>query len=86
MNILHIVPSLDPKAGGVAEGVKTLSSAIAQQSVSCEIVTLDPFDAAYHRDPNITCHNLAATKNRWGYSPKLFPWPFVRLLDAITIA
>jgi len=85
MQILRIIPTVDPCNGGPTEGV--LQQANAFRALGCEthIATLDPPDAAFvHTFPHVV-HALGDGRFmpgwwhylpwvRYGYSPAFVPW------------
>ena len=47
MRILHVVSSLDPRGGGVAEAVRQMGAALVRAGHTTEVVTVDPPGAAW---------------------------------------
>ncbi len=76
MKILQIIPSMDPSAGGVAQGVKTTIETISQlgSGNDCEVVCLDEPDAPYLRTIPASVHALGRAKGPWGWNARLTPW------------
>lgn len=73
MRILHIISTLNPAAGGPAEGVRTLFSYAAEGYVG-EAVTLDAPDAPFLQGLPFKVHALGPVDAIYAYSPKLVPW------------
>ncbi len=73
MHILHIISTLDPAAGGPAEGVRLL---LSQTSDGCtgEVVTLDAPDAECLRDLPFPAYGLGPIRSVYGYHRHLYPW------------
>ncbi|MGI4758540.1 MAG: glycosyltransferase [Janthinobacterium lividum] len=73
MHILHIISTLDPAAGGPAEGVRLL---LSQTDSGCtgEVVTLDAPDAACLQDLRFPAHGLGPIRSVYGYHARLYPW------------
>ncbi len=77
MRILHIIHSVDPATGGPIEGL--LQQCRALPDCICEVVTLDPPDAAFLEDFPLTVYALGVRAHtsrlsRFGYTPRLVPW------------
>jgi len=74
VNILHILPSVNPAGGGPVEGVRQRGLRLREMGHSVEVVSLDdpanPFLASY----GLPTHALGPVKNFYGYSPRLVPW------------
>lgn len=73
MHILHIISTLDPAAGGPAEGVRLLLSQ-TEDGCTGEVVTLDAPDAPYLRALPFPVHGLGPVRSIFGYSNRLLPW------------
>jgi len=69
-----MVQTLDPRSGGVATAVLSLSEAIARQGHDVEITTLDAPDAERPTATSLPIHALARRPQGYGYSPHLLPW------------
>ena len=74
MKILHIVASLNPAMGGVAEAVKSFVSISEQQSVSNEIVTLDHPGVDYLQSDVTPIHALGPSYGFLNHTRQLIPW------------
>jgi glycosyltransferase involved in cell wall biosynthesis len=77
VRILHIIHSVDPASGGTIEGL--IQQCQALPDCVCEVVTLDPPDAAFLKDFPLTVHALGVRAHtsrlsRFGYTPRLVPW------------
>ncbi len=75
MHILHIISTLDPAAGGPAEGVRLLLSQMDEHWTG-EVVTLDAPDAPFLRDLPFPVHAVGPIGSVWGYcfGANLLPW------------
>lgn len=73
MRILHIISTLDPAAGGPAEGVRLLMG-YKQEGYSGEVVTFDKPDAPYLQNLPFKVHALGPQRWVYGYTPRLYPW------------
>ncbi len=73
MHILHIISTLDPAAGGPAEGVRLLLSQ-TQDGCTGEVVTLDAPDAPCLQGLPFPVHGLGPVSSVFGYHRRLLPW------------
>jgi len=83
MNLLHVLPSVDPRGGGPMEAVRQLGRVLLAQGHRVEVVSLDapaaPCVAEFSASSGMPVHALGvATPPRFGagyrYSPALVPW------------
>jgi len=74
MKILHVIPSVDPKGGGVIEGVNQLSLLHREMGHQVEICSLDEPDSEWVKHSKILIHALGPSKAGYAYSNKLVPW------------
>lgn len=73
MHILHIISTLDPAAGGPAEGVRLLLSQ-TEDGCTGEVVTLDAPDAPCLRGLPFPVHGLGPIHSVYGYHKRLLSW------------
>ena len=73
MHILHIISTMDPAAGGPAEGVRLLLS-MTDEHWTGEVVTLDAPDAPFLRALPFTVHAIGPIRSTYGYARTLLPW------------
>lgn len=87
MRVLHVVPEMDPRMGGVCQAVRTIIAGLSELAVHNEVVSLDPTDAAFLKNDPFTVHALGAGKGPWGYNPHLVPWLVSHLpqFDAVVV-
>ncbi len=71
---LHVIPSLDPKWGGPAEGVKQLAAAAVHLHHEVEVVTLDPPGCDWRKPGEYAIHCLGPAHLKFGYAPRFLPW------------
>ncbi|HEX4650376.1 MAG TPA: glycosyltransferase [Granulicella sp.] len=74
MRILHLIATLNPRAGGPANSVRRIAASYPQIDSQGEILTLDSPNAPYLREPGLTVHALGPVHNKFGYTPNLIPW------------
>ena len=73
MRILHVIQTIDPKAGGPAEAVRTLMG-FGELGYTGEVVTLDPPDSPFLKGIPFKVNALGPCGNRYGFSLKLYRW------------
>ncbi len=74
MKLLHVLPTLDPNAGGPAESVKQRSALLHRLGHTIEVVTLDgPRDRASAPFP-VPVHVLGPSVGNYRYSRALIPF------------
>lgn len=87
MKLLHLLPSVDPRSGGPAEGVRQSGVRLNALGHHVEVVSLDdpaePFVAAFE----LPVHALGPTRGSYRYSVRLCAWlrEHVREFDAVII-
>ena len=74
MKILHVIPSVDPKGGGVIEGVNQLSLMHQVMGHDVEICSLDNPDSEWVSSSKTLVHAMGPVAGSYGYSPHLVPW------------
>lgn len=87
MKILHVVTSVDPRMGGIAESIRSRGVRLLELGHSVEVVSLDESNAAFVQDYPLRLHALGAGITRWQYSPRLVSWlrANVRRFDAVVV-
>jgi len=83
MKVLHILPSLNPKMGGVCQAVRSMINGMGN-SVINEVVSLDDPNSEFLND-EFQIYALGPRKTRWSYSSKLRSWLKNRLTSYNTI-
>ncbi len=73
MHILHIISTLDPAAGGPAEGVRLLLSQTGQ-GLTGEVVTLDAPDAPCLQNLPFVAHGIGPISSVYGFHRNLYQW------------
>lgn len=74
LKILHVVSSVDPSLGGVAESIVRRGEKLVEMGHKVEVVSLDrPSSPAIQSYP-LPLHALGPGKTAWCYSPRLIPW------------
>lgn len=80
MNILHIVPSMNPKLGGVAEAIRSFeigftSLSFLEKGSYRAVVCFDNKDEVNDwNNQGLTIHALGQAKSSWQYQEKLVGW------------
>ncbi len=74
MRILHVVSSVDPKLGGVAESIRSRGVKLVEMGHTVEVVSFDdpqdPFVVSYA----LKLHPLGHGRTAWLYQPALPAW------------
>jgi glycosyltransferase involved in cell wall biosynthesis len=73
MRLLHVISTLDPAAGGVAEVVRLLLQ-YGPEGYAQEVVTLDDPHATFLSEIAFTVHPLGPTNSVYSRTSKLIPW------------
>ncbi|PTT02667.1 glycosyl transferase family 1 [Pedobacter sp. HMWF019] len=74
MLILHVLPTLDPKAGGLSQAVRNMIRYASGPDLQHEVVCLDPADASYLFEDSFKIHALGKGKTAWNYHGELRSW------------
>lgn len=74
MKILHLLASVDPRAGGPVEGVRRSGIAMQDAGHDIEVATCDAPGDAYLAAFPFAVHTFGPTPSRYGHNPRLAPW------------
>jgi glycosyltransferase involved in cell wall biosynthesis len=74
MKILHLLASVDPRAGGPVEGVRRSGMAMREAGHEIEVATCDAPNDAYLAAFPFPLHVFGPTKGRYSFSERLAPW------------
>ncbi len=74
MRILHVISSVDPKSGGVVEGVNQLGILHLSMGHKVEICSQDDPNSEWVKHSNILIHALGPVRGVFGYNHNLVPW------------
>jgi glycosyltransferase involved in cell wall biosynthesis len=74
MRILQLTATLDPEAGGPAEGVRQSVQALSALGHRVEIASLDAPDAPFLAQPGTTVTGLGPPQGKYGRTPHAVPW------------
>lgn len=74
MKILHLLSTIDPRAGGPTEGVRQSGLSLKSMGHEVEVVTLDDPDAPWLEAFPLTVHALGPSKGNYCMCPRLVPW------------
>jgi glycosyltransferase involved in cell wall biosynthesis len=87
IRILHVVTSIDPSLGGVAESIVRRGEELVAMGHQVEVVSLDDPDNPALSEYPLPLHALGTGLTAWCYSPKLIPWlrSNCRRFDAVII-
>ena len=74
MRILQVIASMDPKHGGVCQGIRNTIPELQKMGIESEVVCLDDPKADYLGQDSFVIHALGKSKKLWGYHKDLIPW------------
>ena len=74
LKLLHIMTSVDPRAGGPREGVYQRGVFLEKMGHSVSIVTLDDPGEEFLADIPLTVHALGPSYGSYRYNTRLVPW------------
>jgi glycosyltransferase involved in cell wall biosynthesis len=74
MLILHVLPTLDPKAGGLSQAVRNMIYYSSTPELQHEVLCLDPADASYLYEDTFKIHALGRGKTAWNYHANIGFW------------
>lgn len=74
MRILQVIPSMDPRTGGPAEGVRQLVMAAQARQQHMDVVCLDDPSMPYLANPPHNLYALGPVSTKYGYSSRLATW------------
>ncbi|MDI9363509.1 MAG: glycosyltransferase [Flavobacterium sp.] len=79
MKVLHIISSINPKAGGVSQALVTIVKQLSSKGIVNEVVSLDSASANYFNSYDFKIYALGLGKTSWNYTYKLKQWLNVNL-------
>jgi glycosyltransferase involved in cell wall biosynthesis len=87
MNILHLLATADPRAGGPTECVKQGSAHLATLGHHVEVLTLDDPQAPWLTGFTPRVHALGPARGHYHFSARLAPWlrEHARSFDAVIV-
>jgi glycosyltransferase involved in cell wall biosynthesis len=74
MKLLHVLASVDPRAGGPMEGVRQRGLRLEQLGHSVEVVALDDPAASFVQSFPLKVHAVGPPRSNYRYSAALVPW------------
>jgi glycosyltransferase involved in cell wall biosynthesis len=74
VKILHILPSVDPRAGGPMTGVGNYGAHAVRAGHQVEVVSLDEASAPFVAEFPLPVHALGPSAGRYRYNARLTPW------------
>jgi len=81
MKILHVISSIDPRHGGVTEGLRQLAEVSIELGCEVEVATLDRPHQPFLSDFSFPIHALGPGATHFQYSPRLRDWLFAHAPD-----
>jgi len=85
MNILHVIASMDPAQGGLAQAVRNTVPALASLGAGNEVLCLDAPSAAFVGSDPFPVHAIGPARGPYRYGAGLRPWLLANLerFDAV---
>jgi glycosyltransferase involved in cell wall biosynthesis len=74
MKLLHVVGSMNPRAGGPCQGIRNLAGEMIKNGNLVEVVCLDDPGSEYLSARSLRIHALGTGRGVWNYHPRLSPW------------
>jgi len=74
IKILHILPTLDPLAGGLSQAVKNMIGYTASKEMSHEVLCLCDAEADFLKETGFPVHAMGKGVSAWSYNKQLKPW------------
>lgn len=74
MKILHVISSMNPKTGGVSQGLRNLNPYIMAEDIQVEVVCMDHENEDYQVNDQFVVYKIGKGKTSFGYNPKLCDW------------
>ncbi|RFU48110.1 glycosyltransferase [Paraburkholderia sp. DHOC27] len=87
MKLLHLLSTLDPRAGGPTEGVRQSGLNMTALGHQIEVATVDDPTAPWVKEFPLPVHALGPGKGFYGYTQELVPWltTHAPLYDAVIV-
>ena len=73
MRVLHVVGTIDPKAGGVSEAIRALLE-YSPPGYEHEVVSIDDPTAPFLAELLVPTHAFGPAKSTFAYNATLLPW------------
>lgn len=74
MNVLHLIPSMNPSSGGPCEVIRNLIPELNKLGIHNEVASLDDPIAEFEIKDQFPITALGPAKGPWYYSNKIIPW------------
>jgi len=81
MKLLHLIHSIDPRAGGPMEGVRQRGLRLLEMGHQVEVACLDSPHAPHVKTFPLPVHALGPTRGNYGYTTSLRPWLRAHVAD-----
>jgi len=81
MKILHVISSIDPRHGGVTEGLRLLAEVSRELGCTVEVATLDRPNQPFLSEFSFPIHALGPGATHFQYSARLRDWLFAHVAD-----
>lgn len=74
MNLLHVIPSMNPIGGGPSQGIRNQAQGMVDMDITREVVSFDSPDSDFIKKESFKIHALGGALGPWRYNAKLIPW------------
>jgi len=74
MRILHVISSMNPRAGGPVEGISQMAKVHKDNGISVEVVCSDAVDSNFLSDLSLLTNPLGKGVGVYSYNKKFVPW------------
>lgn len=74
MKLLHVITSMDSKAGGMSQALRNINPFVIGNNVDVEVVCLDNKELDYNISDSFVIHKLGNGKTSYQYQPLLLGW------------
>ncbi|HTB66239.1 MAG TPA: glycosyltransferase [Steroidobacteraceae bacterium] len=84
---LHVIHSLDPRAGGPREGIKQLTAVAMHLNHTAEVLVTEQPEPAWVAEYSCAVHYAGPSYLKYGYAPRLMGWlkANARHYDAVVV-
>ena len=74
LRLLHLITSLNPAGGGVAEGLRNLTACAVEMGINQTVVSVDAPDAPWLDLGHVRAIGLGPARFGYAHAPRLLPW------------
>lgn len=74
MNVLRVIDTMNPAAGGPSQGIRNLAPELLKLNVNNEVVCMDNVEETFLYEQPFKIHALGKSKGPWKYNSMLILW------------